>query len=190
MLSTSKKHTVDDYLAFVNLPENVDKYFELRDGKVIEYPLMTVSQSYVAGRIFINLYNFAESNNYGWVFGTNCAYILSEYDFVVADVSFIAKNRLTFPLPYYLAIAPDLAVSIIVSSENEATASEKMSIYLLSGTKMVWVVSLKDKSVHVISGKGNSEILRRRYDINDTLTGEDVLPNFTLPVVKIFPPRA
>ncbi len=54
--------------------------------------------------------------------------------------------------------------------------------YLAHGTKMVWIVYPRQQMVEVLT-------LTERHllTINDTLTGGEVLPGFSLTISEIFP---
>lgn len=59
---------------------------------------------------------------------------------------------------------------------------EKATYYLANGAKLVWLVYPRKRVVEVYTGNGNIDILRE----DDTLSGEDVLPGFTMPVADFF----
>lgn len=189
MLDTTKMMTIDDYLVFVSLPENDGKYFELNNGEIVEMTPPATTHNYIVMRLSNSLYNFVEANDLGFVFGDNNGYALSKWRLVMPDVSFVQKGKLDFPLPAIVPFAPDLAVEVISPSNTHREMTNKIEDYLTYGTKMVWIVYPEEKVVDVIRSIGDNETHKRRYGINDTILGGDVLPNFTLPVAKIFPPQ-
>ncbi|MDX2078120.1 MAG: Uma2 family endonuclease [bacterium] len=83
--------------------------------------------------------------------------------------------------------APDLAIEVISSRKNEKNKFIKAYRYLLNGTSIVWVVYPDDKVVYVCTLETNNSMNVQMFDETMTLTGGDVLPNFTLEVAKIFP---
>ncbi|MDX2078135.1 MAG: Uma2 family endonuclease [bacterium] len=190
MLDVTKMMTIDEYMVFVSLPENDDKYFELNHGEIVEMAPPATIHSYIVMRLSKSLCNFVDENDLGFVFGDNTGYVLSKWRLVLPDVSFVAKGRLNFPLPDLISVAPDLAVEVISPSNTHREMTNKMEDYLTYGTKMVWFVYPEDKVVDVIRKTEDGGSYKRRYGVNDTLTGEDVIPNFSLPVVKIFPTGA
>ncbi len=58
----------------------------------------------------------------------------------------------------------------------------KASYYLANGTRLVWLVLPEKRLVEVYRADGEVDILTE----NDTLSGDDVLPGFALPVQAIF----
>ncbi|HRF97602.1 MAG TPA: Uma2 family endonuclease, partial [Aggregatilineales bacterium] len=183
----TKEITIDDYLVFVSLPENDGKYFELNHGEIVEMTPPATIHSYIVTRLTHFLYSFVEINDLGFVFGDNTGYALSKWRLVLPDVSFVMKNHLNFPLPDLISVPPDLAVEVISPSNTHREMTNKIEDYLTYGTKMVWVVYPEDKVVDVIRKTEDGGSYKRRYGVNDTLSGEDVIPNFTLSIGKIFP---
>ncbi|MDX2078134.1 MAG: Uma2 family endonuclease [bacterium] len=187
MLDVTKMMTVDEYMVFVSLPENDDKYFELNHGEIVEMTPPSALHVRITGIIFAYLFNYAEPQNLGFVFGDNCGYILSKWRLVIPDVSFVAKGRLSEPLPHLLPLAPDLAVEVISPSNTITEMNQKIEDYFKYGTKIVWLVYPEIKTVDVWHQLEDGTLTKHKFEIQDTLSGEDVLPNFTLPVAKIFP---
>jgi len=105
---------------------------------------------------------------------------------LIPDMSFISKSRLITPLPYISPIAPDLAVEIISPSNTHREIRGKIEAYLAHGTQLVWIVYPEDKAVDVWRAMPDGSLSKRTFGINDTLYGESILPNFTLPIRDIF----
>jgi len=76
--------------------------------------------------------------------------------------------------------APDLAVEIISPSERSADTQAKLQTYLRAGSKEVWQVYQKSRSV-VVHRAGNSTILS-----GDQTLGTPLLEGFTLKVQSLF----
>jgi len=187
MLDVTKEMTIDGYLAFVSLPENEGKYFELNHGEILEMTPPTTIHSYIVTTLSYFLYGFVLNHDLGFVFGDNTGYALSQWRLVIPDVSFVAKGRLNHPLPDLIPVAPDLAVEVISPSNTHREMTNKIEDYLEHGTKMVWVVYPEDKVIDVIRKTDDGGSYKRRYGGNDSLSGEDVIPNFSVAVAKIFP---
>lgn len=135
------------------------------------------------GRI-LDLY--VVQNNLGLVCAAETGFTLKhEPDTVRApDVSFISKEKLGeagIPDKYW-NFAPDLAVEVLSPSERAGEVITKVNEYLRAGTRMVWVINPKSKTVMVYRSDGNV----RRLTLEDELDGEDVVPGFQCPINKIF----
>lgn len=84
----------------------------------------------------------------------------------------------------WIAGGPNLAVEVVSPDDTWAEVQEKVDEYLAAGTQLVWVVTPDRRTVHVFRPDGHIAILRR----GDALTGEPVLPGFTLPLDQLFAP--
>ena len=82
----------------------------------------------------------------------------------------------------YLTVAPDWITEVKSPSNTEAYIQEKLAEYFAINVRMVWLADPEERCVHVY--RSLTDI--RTFNEGDTITGEDVLPGFTLPVAKIF----
>jgi Uma2 family endonuclease len=76
---------------------------------------------------------------------------------------------------------PDLAVEVKSPDDSLKLLRDKAHYYLANGTRLVWLVIPEKRLVEVYT-PDDEQILTEE----DTLSGEDVLPGFTLPVRDIF----
>ena len=103
----------------------------------------------------------------------------------IPDVAFVSAARFPDgksprgPIP---AIAPDLAVEVLSESNTRMEMSIKLQEYFTAGTRLVWYVDPKSKSVDVYTAADRMETLAG----DAILTGGDVLPGFQTPVSAIF----
>lgn len=99
------------------------------------------------------------------------------------DVSFMAASRLALlgGRPYPDG-APDLAVEILSPGNTKRDTAEHVALYLRAGSRLVWVVDPKRRTVTV--HRPNEEPLVLGAD--DMLSGGDVLPGFEHPVANVF----
>lgn len=100
------------------------------------------------------------------------------------DVAFVSESRLPSPgqrRKFYEG-APDLAVEVVSPDDTASEVLEKVREYLAAGTRLVWVVDRRTGSVAVYRANGTTQFLGE----SDTLSGEDVLPGFTVRVGDLF----
>ena len=100
------------------------------------------------------------------------------------DLAFIRRDRLVDgrgPRGYFHG-APDLAVEIISPNDLYTEVDEKVGEWLQFGTQMVFVVNPRRRTVAV--HRPGQPI--RIFGIDDVLSGEDVVPGWTLPVHALF----
>lgn len=143
---------------------------------------------YYAGQVFGYLFIYLQQNKIGRLYTDNTNYVLKgTKDKIevmrIRDVSFVRAERVVDERePGYYYIAPDLAVEIVSSRERPGIINAKISDYLTYGTQQIWVVYPNERKVVVYFPEGAPQV----YGENDTLTGGQLLPNFSLPVKAIF----
>ena len=98
------------------------------------------------------------------------------------DVAFVSTARLDgdenkgFPIP------PDLAIEVVSPTDVQWRVGDKAFAYLNAGTRLVWVLDPRSKTVTVYRSERDIALLT--YE--DTLTGEDVVQGFACPVSRLF----
>jgi Uma2 family endonuclease len=178
--------TVRDLREIAQLPENVDKRLELRNGVIYELS-PSFLPSIIAAAILQFLRSFVVGHDLGYVTGADGGYILSEDNVFIPDVAFISKTRLTELPEREVTGPPDLAVEVKSPTDTFKSLQTKAVEYLAFGTRMVWVVYPERKTVEVYTPVGEGNLNVETLDIDDTLDGGDVLPGFKLAVRDIFP---
>ncbi len=192
MLIQARIYTSDDLWDISHLPENTGKFFELREGELYEMSPTGWLHGDVSSELDLQIRQHVKKHRLGRVTAAETGYILYKSsegkDTVLApDVGFVAASRIPSELPEkYVPFAPDLAVEVTGNTDEEIAL--KVELYLRYGTRLVWVVYPSIKKVHVyrasvVAKEGSVRFL----DENDMLEGEDVLPEFSLPVSAIFP---
>ncbi|MBS0661464.1 MAG: Uma2 family endonuclease [Verrucomicrobia bacterium] len=99
------------------------------------------------------------------------------------DLSVVLKDRVGSIGPGFFPGAPDLAIEIISPSDTYEEVHDKIDDYLNHGTREVWIVRLRLRSIAVHRPERATEIFR----LGETLTGSEVLPGFSLPISDLFP---
>jgi Uma2 family endonuclease len=80
-----------------------------------------------------------------------------------------------------LPVAPDLAIEIRSPDDRWSAVEEKIDEYLEVGVGLIWIIDPKRRSVHVYRADGT----RTRLVPADVLTGEAILPGFTVSVAEL-----
>jgi Uma2 family endonuclease len=181
-MQESRLMTVEEFEAFVDLPENANKRFEFIGGEIIEVPTNFYA-SKIAGLIltYLNMYNFL--HNLGHVTGADAGFKIGDERYA-PDVAFTSyETQKEASEEGYNPNPPNLAIEV-VSSERKSEADElnvKLGNYLAAGI-MVWIVRPNKKTVEVYESGKAVKIYRE----NDTIKLESVLPNFELKLSDIF----
>jgi Uma2 family endonuclease len=185
--SSPSRLTVDEFWAISNAPDHAHQRLELIEGKIIEMPASSNRNTVLAMRIGGHLMLHAEERDLGYVTAPDGGFCLDDYNAPQPDTAFIRKERADLNAKEFQG-APDLAVEIISPSESRAAITKKIRLYLEHGGQMVWVVYPEDEQVEVYRLNPDGTFQVQLLDKDDTLTGGQVLPDFQLPLSKVFRP--
>ena len=177
---TQKKEWTADEFFHSPLSQN----HELIAGELVEVMSAGFIHGIITQRIGRFIGNFADENNLGEVTAAETGFILGENTFRGADSAFISiENLKKYGYPQgFFPIAPDIAIEVVSPSNTSEEMMEKVSLYLRNGSRLVWIIYPKNRVVAVYRQNNLVSILRE----TDTLEGEDILPNFQLPLEKLF----
>ena len=167
--------TVDE-MEHLSLPCRADLY----DGRIV-YRVPTLARGLVEANVVGLLGDYLDKRPIGvGAIGVNFR-LWSDRpkESRVADVCYIANERVPKNKRCFPAMAPDLAVEIIQSDDNIAEMMEKAEAFLQQGTKIVWLVFIATREVLVCT-------VESKHPARDVLTADGVLPDFALPVREIF----
>ena len=189
MAIQEKLYTVDDVWRLAQQPENEHKHFYLIDGELH----WDMAPGYRHGRLEIligrYLLNYAEAHDLGEVTG-EVGYYPADNRLILLgpDVAFIRKEIAPADThDRFVPRMPDLAVEIQSPSNTLAELRRKAAVYLANGTELVWLVLPARAAVEVWRMGPDGEAAREILDRDSALTGEPVLPGFTLDLQKLFP---
>ena len=174
-------YTLDQYHAFIDLPENRDRIFELIDGEIVEkMPSFTPSRIGMNIVFFLKLY--LREHDLGYVTGEAGGYIMPGGNVVNPDVGYISKTRLPAAPEREAPVPPDLAVEVMSPTDRKRALRRKAERYLEAGTRVVWLVFPDDQVVEVYVPDEDVKTV----GLDGTLDGDDLLPGFTLTVREVF----
>ncbi len=177
--TTIKKMSADEFEA-----SPFAETHELIRGEL--YPIMPAGTLHgiITNRLSAYITFFVLENDLGEVTAAETGFKLINQSTVGADIGFIGKENLAkFGVPdSFFPTAPDLAVEVVSPSNSSDEISTKVEDYLKSGSRLVWIVYPKRKIIVVYRTNNTVSFLSE----TDELEGEDLLPNFRLPLKKIF----
>ncbi|MBC8171260.1 MAG: Uma2 family endonuclease, partial [Anaerolineae bacterium] len=129
------------------------------------------------GEVFAEM-TFTLSSEPGWVNGArqpDVMFVMQEkYEAFLASVDQNVKQ------PF--VCLPDLVVEVISPTDRYSEVSKKIKAYLADGVRLIWAVDMEEKTVAVYSPDHPVQML----NVEQTLTGGDVLSGFTMVVDSIF----
>ncbi|WP_247216563.1 Uma2 family endonuclease [Synechococcus sp. C9] len=102
------------------------------------------------------------------------------------DLAWIAQERWEQLSPeqrrQFAPICPDFVLELVSPADDLATVQAKMQEYLKNGCRLGWLVNPETRSVTIYRPNVAPEIVT--FDV--VLSGEDVLPGFTVDLRHIF----
>jgi Uma2 family endonuclease len=183
MVIQQKFYTVDEYEALIALPENAGRLFELIDGEMVE-KVPTELHSIISGNFYSSLREHVKPRNLGRVvFEVRFRVRDDERNTRVPDVSFTRAERL-LPVVEQGAVPqiPDLCVEVQSPDDTPKMMRDKAAYYLANGARLVWLAYTRRRSVEALYPNGEFDL----FSENDTLTGGDVVPGFSILVKRLF----
>jgi Uma2 family endonuclease len=175
--------TEADLLAALEAPRK--RICELIDGTLVE-KAMGFRESLLAGRLLVLLDLFVSARNLGLLTGPDGMLQLFVGRVRAPDIAFIPWVNLPDrrvpqePIP---AVAPDLAIEILSESNTPGEMRLKREDYFHAGTRLVWEIDPRRRTITIYTRVDPADSV---LTAADTLTGDPVLPGFTLPLAPFF----
>jgi Uma2 family endonuclease len=182
-MSTTLQHvTADELFA---MPEDGFRY-ELVKGELRKMSPSGTEHGAIVFNLTILLGQHIRATKIGQGFGAEAGFKLTTNPDTVraADIAFIRRERIPetgIPKNFW-ATAPDLAVEVLSPGDTYSEVDEKVEDWLAAGTRAVWIVNPKRRSVTVY--RSMTEVTR--LSDSDELEGGDVVPGFRCKVSEIF----
>lgn len=180
---TDRPYTADELL---DISTDSSHRYELRKGELTVMAPAGSEHGRTALRIGARIELFVEEHELGIAFAAETGFKLeSDPDTVLApDVAFVRRERQPagrLPTSYFPG-PPDLAVEVVSPHDTAPEVQDKVQQWLRFGAKLVWVVEPRTRTVTVFRPDGSAAVLQE----TDTLSGEDVLPGFSLALSQVF----
>jgi Uma2 family endonuclease len=170
-----------------HLPEDGWRY-ELVKGRLVRMAPTGSEHGRVATELFFAVTQFVKEHGLGLVFPPETGFLISlkgQADTVLApDLALVrAERKQAADVTGYARLAPDLVAEVASPSQGRREMRAKARQWLESGVRMAWLVFPRSRSVEVWRPGESARLLSEA----DSLTGEDVLPDFSVSVASLFP---
>jgi len=180
--------TIDAYEA---LPDD-GWIYELVEGVLVRMPQSGGEASAIAARLLIRLGAYVEERGLGELTGEAGGYNFSDLGQpdtgLGPDVAFVRAERVaTLTSEQYVKawpLAPDLAVEVASPNHYHPGMAIKAKHYLDAGVRLVWIIWPRWQQVD-LRHPGDDKQSSATLGIEDTLSGEDVVPGFSCPVAVL-----
>jgi Uma2 family endonuclease len=155
---------------------------ELIKGELLTMPPPKAEHMRISANLTIILGQYVKANRLGIV-GTEGGYKLeSDPDTVLGpDVSFVAQDRYSLSPEGYHSGPPDLAIEVLSPGDRKGRVEHKLSLWFEFGTRSVWLVNPRRRTVEVISSLDDRRMLHETDELVD-----DTVPGFRVQVSEIF----
>ncbi len=178
--------TADDFYHFCCKSEG---RYELVQGEVVKLAPVNEQHGNAAFNISGAFHFYSRSHGIGRG-AVETGYRLRENPDTVRgpDVSFNldSRPRLTLPQPGFIPGAPDIAVEVVSPSNTLAEMERKVREYIEAGSLRVWLVYPATTATQGRVTVYRSDGATLTYTGDDTITDEELLPGFSLPLTEIF----
>lgn len=183
MIADKPRMTYAQFERYAALPENADRALELIDGELHE-KMPTEEHGMIILRLGGKLIVFVDGKALGIV-TTDARHRLPDEDEHAyrPDISYTSFARKQAVVTQgEVPLMPDLAIEVQSPNDSANKLRRKASYYLDNGSLLVWLIFPAKRKIEVWEANGDLTTLT----LNDTLTGGDVLPGFSIPVKAIF----
>jgi Uma2 family endonuclease len=164
----------------------VDGHVELVRGELVMMTPAGHEHGAIALKVGAALLEHVRSRGLGTAYSAETGFVLArDPDTVRApDAAFVTAERVARQTRRegFFEGAPDLAVEVISPSESDEAVHAKVLEYLRAGTRLVWVLHPRTRTVEAYRSLKDIRVLT----VDDTLDGLDLLPDFVLPVADLF----
>jgi Uma2 family endonuclease len=138
------------------------------------------------GRIFAQIFNWAEENDNGETFDSSSGFTLPNGAIRSPDTSWIQSDRWNKLSPEeqasFAPIVPDFVIELRSSSDTLKSLQDKMQEYIDQGVRLGLLIDRKNCIVHIYRPNLEPELLTNPEFVNC----EPELPGFELKMAKIW----
>ena len=132
------------------------------------------------------LYRWAEEDGTGVAFDSSTGFELPNGAMRAPDAAWVLRDRLARLSPEdkerFLPLCPDFVIELLSPSDSRAAARRKMEEYRANGARLGWLIDPARRQVAIYRPDGG---LEQRTDV---VTGETVLPGFSLDLAAVWKP--
>ncbi len=181
-LHPPRQHTFDDDFFFALCQANETVRLE-RDaiGNIIFLPPTGTETGQYNFELAVEIGIWNRHTQLGYAFDSSTGFKLPNSAVRSPDVSWVRKERMDAlsdeDRQEFALLCPDFVVELRSASDELKPLKERMEEYRDNGVRLGWLIDRAGKQVFIYRENGSIEIVKGN---SVTLSGEDVLPGFTL----------
>jgi Uma2 family endonuclease len=179
-LNPNPAMTVDAFEAFLKLSENRGRLWELIDGEVKE-KMPTQEHGRIVVNIAFALETYARQTQGIVAVEVRHQAPTDTNNSRLPDVSYYLDDSAPLVKEGAMTTYPELVVEVRSPDDTYSEMRVKAHFYLLKGVRVIWLVYPEKRLVEVITAD-DFQLLAE----DETLVGEDWMPDFRLPVSDVF----
>ncbi len=166
---------------------NPDLRLELtKDGELIVMPPVGGESGNYESELAIDLGNWNRRTRLGKTFSSSTIFILPNGSKKSPDAAWVELSRWEALTPEdrkkFPPLAPDFVIELRSETDRLPDLQAKMQEYRDNGVRLGWLINPQQQQIEIYRLGGEVVVLQSP----NTLSGEDVLPEFTLDLSTIF----
>jgi Uma2 family endonuclease len=179
-----RRMTDDELLEFCR--RNAELHIERTpDGEIVIMPPSGSETGRRNASLIVQIGRWADEDGTGVTFDSSAGFLLPNGAMRAPDVAWIDKHRWEALTPRqrerFAPLCPDFVVELRSPSDARADAEAKMDEYMTCACALAWLIDPQAREV-VVYRPGAVETLRDPA----TVSGEPVLPGFTLDLARVW----
>ncbi|MBD2537452.1 Uma2 family endonuclease [Coleofasciculus sp. FACHB-SPT36] len=178
--------TDEQFFEFCQINRNL-RIERNKTGEIVIMPPTGSETGNREGNIFGQLWLWSEQDGTGITFSSSTGFLLSTGAERSPDASWIKLERWNALSPEqqqkFAPICPDFVIELRSASDNLKPLQEKMLEYMSeAGFQLGWLIDRKNRQVYIYRPGQEVECI----DNPDTVSGDRVLPGFSLNMTKVW----
>ncbi|MDL5044457.1 Uma2 family endonuclease [Oscillatoria amoena NRMC-F 0135] len=136
-------------------------------------------------RLILELGIWNEKTKLGYVFDSSTGFVLPDKSMMAPDASWIEKSRWqalsVATQEKFPPMCPDFVIELKSPSDDLNYVTDKMLLWMKNGCRLAWFINPEQRQATVYRSAENIST----YSFDETLSGEVILPGFTLELKKL-----
>lgn len=136
-------------------------------------------------RLILELGIWNEKTKLGYVFDSSTGFVLPDKSMMAPDASWIEKSRWqTLSIATqekFPPMCPDFVIELKSPSDDLNYVTDKMLLWMKNGCRLAWFINPEQRQATIYRSAENIST----YSFDETLSGEEILPGFTLELKKL-----